>query len=100
MPDSYGNLAIDGNFTKGCFNKTATLNNTVFGVQNKECWTSKGSQYTYSKYGMSNDCKDGIGGNLANSVYKIIGMPYFKCSFRLDGFYFNDGYGLTQNFQF
>ena len=45
---------------------------TLFAVQNGgECWADNAG--TYGKYGPSEKCRDGKGGDHANDVYNITG---------------------------
>nr|XP_039252593.1 uncharacterized protein LOC120329867 [Styela clava] len=44
----------------------------IIGVQNGgQCWTGVNARNTYRKYGLSNKCSNGKGGNWANEVYEI-----------------------------
>ena len=61
---------------QSCFELAKKLGHTIFAVENgHECFTQAGSYnsegYSYTKYGQSDKCKDGRGGNWAMNVYKI-----------------------------
>ena len=47
---------------------------SAFGVQYRglECWSGPQAHITYSKYGTSSRCVNGIGGNWAQDVYMIV----------------------------
>ena len=45
---------------------------SIFAVQNKEqCWSGPDAMETYDKHGKATNCKDGKGGEDANSVYFV-----------------------------
>ena len=58
-----------------CLKAAKTFGYKVFALQNGGwCASSENAQNTYTKYGMSNDCRhDGEGGPWSNQVYKING---------------------------
>ena len=62
------------NAIKGCYQKAWKKGFKVFAVRyGGECWSSKDVIETYNKYGLANDCWDGIGGDYSNAVYQITG---------------------------
>ena len=61
------------NWIEQCYDLAAQKGNTVFGVQNgKECFTAADAEETYKKHGPKTNCKDGVGGDWALNVYKIV----------------------------
>jgi C-type mannose receptor len=55
-----------------CYKDAIRNDYHMFGLQNNgECWSGKDIELTYSKYGESGNCKDGLGGAWANDVYSI-----------------------------
>ena len=60
--------------TDACFLQAFKLGYKIFGLQNGgECWLDNTRANNYNKYGSSDNCKSGLGGVLANSVYRITG---------------------------
>ena len=55
-----------------CKNFAEARSWTIFAVQySTECFTAANAGLTYNKYGVSNDCREGRGGDWANDVYEI-----------------------------
>lgn len=55
-----------------CYKDAVKNGFTMFGLQyNGECWSGDGVEETYSKYGETGSCKNGVGGNWANDVYSL-----------------------------
>ena len=55
-----------------CYQYTVLNNWTIFGVGfRKHCFTAASANDTYQKFGKSDKCVHGIGGNRALSVYRI-----------------------------
>ena len=56
-----------------CKNYARTNAWTVFAVQfSTECFTAANAVQTYNKYGKSDNCKQGRGGDWASDVYEVI----------------------------
>ncbi|XP_028409034.1 adhesion G-protein coupled receptor D1-like [Dendronephthya gigantea] len=57
---------------KSCKQEAAFRGYTVFGIQNGvECWSGPDAASTYKKYGVSDKCRNGLGGPWANDVYRV-----------------------------
>ena len=65
-------LPRGSNLLQDCKQAAAFRGYTVFGIQNGvECWSGPNAPSTYSKYGSSTACSNGLGGPWANDVYQI-----------------------------
>ena len=69
----YESTDINPNFFYECLAAVKGLGLNIFGVQDRKfCWTSSQANKTeYDKHGVAENCKYGMGGTLANSVYEI-----------------------------
>jgi len=55
-----------------CADTAKELGYKVFALQNGgQCFTSEDAEKSYSKYGLSDKCRDGIGGPLVSDVYTL-----------------------------
>ena len=78
--DNGENRAIKGEYKKypdnpieTCHEVAAGKGNSVFAVQAIDwCFTAADAEQTYQKYGRADNCKNGIGGDWAQDVYKIV----------------------------
>ena len=58
---------------ESCAHLAKNLKVKIFGMQDEgECWVDLKGTNNYDKHGKSSNCKDGIGGDWTNFVYKII----------------------------
>ena len=81
--DSSWDRAINGGHTyytydviDRCHDQATENGNTVFGVEYYiECYTAAVAELTYKKHGPKTNCKDGVGGDWALDVYKIVSCP-------------------------
>jgi len=55
-----------------CYDDAIAQGYTMFGVQfGGECWSGDKIELTYSKYGGTSRCKNGVGGSWANDAYLV-----------------------------
>jgi len=73
MPKLLGNWRRDSKAVEKCALATKKAGYLFFGVQYAgECWSGPQAHMTYKKYGTSNRCVNGQGGNWAQDVYEIV----------------------------
>lgn len=71
-----GNIrAIDKRF-RACVKRADEQGITLFGMDDRRCWTSDGTEQRYYKFGLSKDCKEkrgktsGLSDSLSVYVYR------------------------------
>ena len=73
MPQLLGNWRHDNKAVEKCARATEKAGYSFFGVQYAgECWSGPRAYMTYKKYGTSNKCVNGWGGDWAQDVYEIV----------------------------
>ena len=73
MPKLLGKWRRDSEAVQKCALATEKAGYLFFGVQYAgECWSGPQAHMTYKKYGISNRCVNGRGGNWAQDVYEIV----------------------------
>jgi len=78
MPKLLGNWRHDSQAVEKCALDTEKAGYVFFGVQYAgECWLGPQAHMTYKRYGTSNRCVNGQGGNWVQDVYEIVS----KCCF-------------------
>ena len=66
-------VRVGSNPIEECYDHAAERGYSVFAVQYKiECFTAVDAERTYRKYGAASNCKNGVGGDWALDVYKIV----------------------------
>ena len=59
-----------------CHDRAAGKGYTVFAVESDdECYTAADAEETYKKHGISDNCRNGVGGIWTLDVYKIVNCP-------------------------
>nr|XP_039253086.1 uncharacterized protein LOC120330271 [Styela clava] len=67
-----GEYQIRKDAIRRCAQAAMARGYNIIGIQNGgQCWTGVNARNTYRKYGLSNKCSNGKGGNWANEVYEI-----------------------------
>ena len=70
---SGGGASYDNNPVDNCHDRAAGNGYHFFAVQSEdECFTAADAGDTYQKYGSSSSCKNGVGHNWVQDVYKIV----------------------------